>query len=344
MGIGAVGVGTLLMMATLAPPTPSREAQPSPAGGTFSGLGVALTPRNFPNHKPEDVEEMFKVGREAAKYAVFIYQWSEPHLLDVAKLMLAKSKEWGYTPIVGLSPTALGGLRDKLDVPERVRKAAGNNLSFSNPAVHQPYIDTVVELAKLKPPYLCLATEINLMAFKNIQEYIYFAHVYKQLYPVIKKVSPETKVFVSFQDDFIVILDDREPGKVKEHSKLIDIFRPELDLIALTSYPSDHFPAPDQIPQDYYSRIYRHIAKSDEVMFMEIGWPGSDENSYKKQVEFIKALPKLMKDVKPKVLAWSLLHDVRTSAMGANLTTTGLITPSGQRKPAFKYFEDLNSQ
>jgi hypothetical protein len=68
------------------------------------------------------------------------------------------------------------------------------------------------------------------------------------------------------------IMDDRNPKKMMENSKLIDIFRPELDLVAFTSYPADHFSSPDDIPSDY-ARIYDHVGRGDEVMFMEIGWP-----------------------------------------------------------------------
>ncbi len=335
---------TILFLSQCASPAYEEKTQKpfqGPPGKVFSGFGIALTPRDFPHHTPNDVQQMFKIGRELGEYGVFIYQWGDPNLLTVAQSMLKLSKEYEYIPILGLSPTVLGGLRDKLDVPENVRKRAKSNLSFSNPEVHKPYIETVTEVAKLRPPYLCLATEINLMALSNIKEYIYFAQVYKKLYPIIKKISPETKVFVSFQYDYMVILDDREPRRIKEFSKLIDIFRPELDLIALTSYPADHYPSPANIPVDYYSRMYRHIKKTDEVMFMEIGWPATKNENYAKQEDFVNALSKLMEDVKPSILCWSLLHDVQTSLLSSDLAATGLITRKGEIKPAFNSFKEL---
>ena len=68
-----------------------------------------------------------------------------------------------------LNPTVATGLTAELDVPKAVKQAAGSNVSFSNPAVHKPYIEAVGELAKLKPPYLALATDINLLALAGIK-------------------------------------------------------------------------------------------------------------------------------------------------------------------------------
>lgn len=336
-----------VLLSHCAPQVYEEKVQTSPPGQpgkVFSGIGIALTPRHFPNHTPEDVRQMFRIGRDLGEYAVFIYQWSDPNLFSAVKAMLKLSQEWKYIPMIGLSPTILGGLRDKLDVPEGVRKKVKGNLSFSNPEVYKPYIETVTELARLKPPYLCLATEINLMAFSNINEYIYFGHVYKKLYPVIKKISPETKVFVSFQWDAMVILDRKEPNKIKEHSKLIKLFRPELDLIAFTSYPADHYAGAADLPMDYYSKIYDHVKEDDEIMFMEIGWPAPGKEHYAKQEKFIISLPMFMRDVKPKVLAWSLLHDVQTPQLSNDLATTGLITQKGEIKPAFHSYKELKDK
>jgi hypothetical protein len=135
---------------------------------------------------------------------------------------------------------------------EKINHPFRGNGSYSNPEVYKPYIETVTELARFRPPYLSLTTEINLMAFSNISESIFLGHVYKKLYPVIKRISPETKVFVSFQWDTMVILDHKEPHKIKERSKRIDIFRPELHLIAFTSYPANHYARTNDLPMDYY--------------------------------------------------------------------------------------------
>jgi hypothetical protein len=39
--------------------------------------GVAVTPRNFPDHAMVDVDHAFRLAREVGRHAVFIYQWGE---------------------------------------------------------------------------------------------------------------------------------------------------------------------------------------------------------------------------------------------------------------------------
>jgi hypothetical protein len=73
---------------------------------------------------------------------------------------------------------------------------------------------------------------------------------------------------------------------------------------------------------------------------MEIGWPAGGKGSEAGEGEFIDVLPRLMERVQPKVLAWSLLHDIN-GVFGADLATTGLLTADGRRKPAFEAFRRL---
>jgi hypothetical protein len=310
-------------------------------GRVIGGLGVALTPKGFPKHGPADIQQMFVLGKEVGQYPIFIYPWSQPDMLEVAARVVQLSKDAGMQPIVMLGPTVLTGFRSTYEAPKAVRdKARRGKLTMDDPAVHQAFIAAAIELARLKPPYLGLATEINMMAHEDVQEYIRFAHVYKQVYPLIKKESPQTRVFVSFQWDLFRILDQNEPNKIAEHTKLIDIFRPELDLVAFTSYPATHFSRPSQIPANYYTDLKRHVKASDEIAFTEIGWPSSGKGSEATQQDYIKRLPALMKDIKPRLIIWALLHDV-TGVFGADLATTGLLTAQGRRKSGFAAFKAL---
>jgi hypothetical protein len=329
-----VGVGALC--AVLVVLTGARLA-----GQAIGGTGVALTPSKFPRHGAAEVRAMFDEGKTLGKYAVFIYQWSQEDRTSVARTMMEMSKDAGYTPILALSPTTLTEMRGKLDMPSSVQRRAGRRPTFTDKNVHIPFIQAALELAELKPPYLCLATEINFLAFAGIEEYVKFAAVYKRLYKEVKKVSPQTKVFVSFQWDYFQIMATREPKRISEHRKLIDIFRPELDVVAFTSYPSDHYKAPAEVPANYYDRISEYVKPSDEIHFMEIGWPTSGTGTEAEQVAFIERLPSLMAKIKPRVVAWSLLHDVDTSSLGGDLASTGLKHPDGRPKAGYISFSKL---
>ncbi len=299
--------------------------------------GIAVTPRNFPSHTPGDLENAFALARDLGDHAVFIFQWHALNL-DVVQVLLEKSRRAGLIPILGLSPTTLGQGRKELDLPEAVRREAGAAISFSNPAIRAAFREAARDLARLQPPYLCLATEINFLAMQRLDEFLHFASLYKQAYRDVKRLSPATKVFVSFQWEWMRILDSREMHKIAEHSKVIDIFRPELDLVALTSYPSAFHRTPADLVTDYYSWVYRHIRANDEVLLMEVGWPTGGSGSEREQVAFVERLPRLLHKVNVSVVAWALLHDVALAEFGADLNSVGLLTRDGRKKPGFEAF------
>lgn len=302
--------------------------------------GVALTPRNFPNHTVADVDQAFGLAREVGRHAVFIYQWGELDR-EVVKAMLVKAARSGLVAIVGLSPTTLDQGRKELDLPASLRRKTGNNLSFSNPVIRSAYLELAVSLARLKPPYLCLATEINLLGIQRLAEYLHFVSLYKEAYHAIKRVSPGTTVFVSFQWEWVRILDAREPRRIADHAKLINIFRPELDLVGFTTYPSPFHETPARLPPDYYTWMFRHIRPRDPVMIMEAGWPTSGTGSEAEQVAFMERLPGLLKGINLVGLEWALLHDVQIGSFDANLNTVGLRYRDGRPKPGYDRFRAL---
>lgn len=320
----------------------AQAAEPISTGGQINAtrIGIAITPRNFPSHTIDDIDEAFSMAKELGDHAVFIYQWKELNV-KVAELMVQKSRNAGLVPILGLSPTTLGKGRKELDLPPHVREKAGPFVSFANPVIREAFKQAAKDLARLRPPYLCLATEINFLALQRLTEYLHFASLYKETYGEAKRVSPNTKVFVSFQWEWVRILDAKGLHKIKEHSKVIDIFRPELDLIGLTTYPSPFHTSPAQLPNDYYSWMYHHIKTSEEVLFMEVGWPSSGSGSEEEQAAFIRKLPQLLKGINVKIIAWALLHDVGLAEFDANLNTVGLLTKNGDRKMGYEAFKAL---
>lgn len=302
--------------------------------------GVAITPRNFPNHGAADVDEAFSLAHELGRHAVFIFQWGE---IDsaVVRTMMTKAKKHGLVPVLGLSPTTLDQGRKELDLPVGVRQRAGATISFSNPVVRRSYIKAATDLARLKPPYLCLATEINFLAMHRLPEYLHFATLYKEAYRAVKRVSPATKVFVTFQWEWMRIVDAREPQRIAEHSKVIDIFRPELDIVGFTTYPSPFHNTPAALLADYYTWMFRHIRPTDSVMLMEVGWPTSGSGTEAEQLAFIERLPTLLKGINLAGIEWALLHDVQLGAFGADLNTVGLRHRDGRAKPAYDAFRAL---
>ena len=301
-----------------------------PAGTPKSAPGVAVTPKNFPDHTLGDVKDALQLVKALGDHTVLIYQWQ--HLdLKVAELMVSLSRKAGVNPILGLSPTTLDQGRKELDLPAELRKKAGADISFANPLIRKGFKKAAVDLARLQPSYLCLATEINFLAMQRLPEYLHFAGLYKQAYRAVKRV------------EWMRILDAKEPFKIKEHSKVIDIFRPELDVVGLTTYPSYFHETPADLVPDYYSWAYRHVRKSDEILLMEVGWPTGGSGSKGEQSAYIRRLPALLEQVNVSVVAWALLHDIELAEFDADLKTVGLITNSGQKKPGFQEFKALKN-
>ncbi len=325
--LGAVSIGI------------AQPADLPASGGPTPGvrLGTAITPKNFPASSMTDIDEAFQLAKGIGDHTVFIYQWKDLNPV-VAKLMIEKSRQAGLVPIVGLSPTTLDQDRKELDLPFLVRLLAGPNPSFANPIVREAFKDAARELARLQPPYLCLATEINFLAIHRLPEYLHFASLYKEAYQEVKRISPGTKVFVTFQWEWVRILDAKELDKIQEHSRVIDIFRPALDVVGFTTYPSPFHGTPAELPPDYYAWMYHHISNADDVLFMEVGWPTSGTGSDAEQVAYIQRLPALLTGINVKVVAWALLHDVGVAAFGADLNTVGLLTRTGERKPGYGTF------
>ena len=261
--------------------------------------------------------------------------------LAVVKAMLAKAAQSRLVAVVGLSPTTLDQGRKELDLPAALRARAAPDLSFSNPLIRSAYVKAASGLAELKPPYLCLATEINLLGLQKLSEYLHFVSLYKDAYQAVKRVSPATSVFVSFQWEWVRILDAREPNRIPDHSKLINIFRPQLDLVGFTTYPSPFHESPARLPPDYYTWMFRHIPARDPVMIMEAGWPTSGTGSEAEQVAYLERLPDLLKGINLVGLEWALLHDVQIGSFDANLNTVGLRYRDGRPKAGYERFRSL---
>jgi len=322
---------------------PLSTTAPAPAPNSLGLIGIAPTPRNFPRHKPQDVRDMIDKTAELASVAVCIYQWGDDNYPQVVPQMVRLCREAKLVPVIALSPTTLDKQRGDLDIPKRLRQAASARPTFDNKILSNAFVTAAEQLARSKPDYLCLATEINLLAIQHTQEFLTFVRVYKRAYRAVKQISNQTKVFVSFQYDFIRILDNKEPDKIKEHANVINVFRPQLDLIAITSYPCEFYESPEAVPGNYYTYLKNYIQASDKIMIMEIGWPSSGCGTAQEQLRFVQRLPVLLAELNPVITAWSLLHDVRLSAFGDDLATTGLLTTTSKPKPAWRVFAGLRN-
>jgi hypothetical protein len=309
-----------------------RSAEPAPTFRT----GVVVTPKNFPDHTANDVADMFRLNAELGNFSVIRVPWSDPNRMNAIRLMIDLANQYKLAPVVELSPFKADELKGATLDPPRTVTGAGGRVSFTNSAVAEPFIDMALEVAELRPPYLALATDLNLLHQSDPGEYDAFAAVYRKIYERIKKISPSTKVFVTFQWDAM------QQRDAKANREVIDKLRSHMDLLAFSSDPVRLFErqGPSAIAPDYYGRIAAYRTGREEV-FVELNWPSDGGSGEANQVTFIRNLPRMMTELKPAMVAWNFLHDVKVFVFTARM---GLINANGKQKAAFDAFRDLGGE
>jgi hypothetical protein len=80
------------------------------------------------------------------------------------------------------------------------------------------------------------------------------------------------------------------------------------DFIGITSYPFNQFTQVVGIPSYWYSQ-WRAAYPAERLLFTEIAWGSALPLSPIDQAAFIAALPRLMQDVWPEVIAYATQYD-----------------------------------
>ncbi|MGA9193319.1 MAG: hypothetical protein WBZ24_16455 [Anaerolineales bacterium] len=208
---------------------------------------------------------------------------------DEQNLVIVAGRE-GLEPIFVIDP--LNGLdrRQLAPLPAELQGA-----DFGTPALRRTYLNYAVRMAKtFHPRYLGLASEINTYADAHPDDFAHFVDLYKQTYAAIKAESPNTQVFVTFQWDDLnnlsIMSEGQPPFQINWEE--VDVFEPQLDLWAISSYPFVAFDDAAQIPDDYYTRLLDRADK--RLAVAEGGWPSEDvapfHGSTDDQIGYLQAI------------------------------------------------------
>lgn len=179
--------------------------------------------------------------------------------------------------------------RSAVAVPE-----AWPERSFADEVVREAYLGYVEYMAKnYQPRYMALAVEVNLLYEQDREEFEAFLPVYREAYDRVKRASPDTSAFVSFQYEELL---GKVPWK-KEHEprwELMTLFDPQLDAFAISTYPSFVYPSVEDVPVDYYTQIRDHTTLP--VVIAEAGFSsatgpdGVNSGTEGDQARFVTAL------------------------------------------------------
>ena len=304
-----------------------------PASAQTGGeLGVGLTPAHFPHQSGDDVAAMYQAAAHIGGFAVLNFSWNDTSLGRVSEQMLQLAEQYHVQPIVQLDILQPGGYA--LAPPS----GAGTGQRFDK-AFIDAYSSTVRQLAEQQPLYLAIATDINRLLAQGTDRLAEFARVYKDIYRTAKQISPHSKIFVTFNYDIFRNAAAEHGVRLSALRQLVDLFRPDLDVLAMSSVPSDRLGDPRTLPAGYYEGIDE--LRAGEPLFLQVGWP-SEKGGEAGQVAFIERLPALLGSLHPGLITWPILHDI---SVGPSLVASlGLYTSAGRAKPAVEAFRALRPQ
>ena len=299
-------------------------------------LGMVPSPKTVPESSFEDLVSAYEELGTIADVAMI---WGNPGgigLYDRLKQnqVVTAVRIYGLKPVLTLNFHTIKeipgqGLGVIIDAPQGVAPDA------SDPEFRRLWVAEAKKIAQeFKPEYFSLGNEINDYFYVHPEALDNYLSLFEEAYGKIKDVSPDTKVFVVFSYNHLI---------ENNQWNLLEIFSDKADLIGLTTYPWKHFDSPQEIDEDYYSRLNQYLNKP--IVFTEIGWPSVD--SEEDQAEFLLRLVELIGKNEVELINWLFLHEMDVSqgigkhVFSPETGTIALKKADGTKKPVYWVWEDL---
>ena len=210
---------------------------------------------------------------------------------------------------------------------------------FADPAVvdaYLAYVDLVVE--RYQPRWLALAVDVDRFATARPADVASFQAAYIRAYQRVKELAPATRVFLTFQlEDLQGLL----PWAAAHSPQwaLVLRFRPFLDLLAFSSFPSFVFPFAGDIPAEYYSRL---LAFGKPLALIPVGYasaPGRGGVTFGTAAGQQRFLGRILDEAEAarwEVVVWLAPQDPAFALAPYDLLNRmGLRDPDGLTKPAW---------
>ncbi len=215
---------------------------------------------------------------------------AEPQPLIDIRNQVTLAHQNGLEPLFVVDP--LNGLNRS----EFMALPFGWEASFANAKVRQAYMDFALWILNtFHPRYLGLASEINTYADAHPEDFPNFLSLYREVYAALKQVSPETRVFVTFQwEDLNNLFPGDNEGRTAYEINWdqVEAFEPQLDVWAISSYPFVAFERGADIPPDYYTPL---LSRTDKPLAVaEGGFSSSPVGPFsgaeQDQVDYLNAI------------------------------------------------------
>lgn len=267
-------------------------------------FGMVSNPANDPNHTDADKALALEKASAAGDQISFFWSFSKQSELAGRLQLVSIIHELGKKSLVQIQTQFVG----------EPAPPVGMARTYADPDVRALFLDNVRQFAEMHPTTMNLTPEINFVYFFNPDEFELFATLYQEAYLLIKQISPETAVGVSYQDLFYIGFEQFDAP---------DIIGPQ-DYIGFTTYPiwmrdGGFIDTPNDIGASYYN-LFREHFPTETIIFTEVGWPGVGNSDVTMQADYIRRLPELFREVQPESVNWTLMHNF-------NFFHTGLLTP-----------------
>ena len=317
-------------------PGPAEELPQTKENATRSYyIGLVPSPKNQPETSFEDIVAAYE---EAGRLGEVMMVWSDPNCIGQCSRLrqtrvVEAARSNGMEPVLTLNFATIHNSSGK-GLQYGVCWPNHTAANITDPEFRKAWINEAKSLAaEFRPSYFSLGNEVNDYFYLHPEDLPHYITLYDEAYAEIKKVSPETKVFVVFS--YTHLIDNSQWG-------MLEKFDNRSDLIGLTTYPWKHYSSPQEIPSGYYRRAGNYTTKP--IAFTEIGWPST--GSEYEQAEFLAVFQNRTGGMDLEMVNWLFLHEIPIEGTLANViqdetATVSLKERNGTKKEIYSKWQEL---
>ncbi|MDA0351473.1 MAG: hypothetical protein O3A10_04575 [Chloroflexi bacterium] len=200
--------------------------------------------------------------------------------------------------------------------------------------------DALFIARNVRPAYLVIGSEINVVFEQNPEAYAQFVAAYSEAYDAVKETVPETKVLASFQyEELLGVIPWLPPHTARW--ELLDDFAGRLDQFGITTYPSFAFAVARKVQPFYYAQISERtnlpVAIISAGYASGVGREGINASTPAEQRRFLQRLFSDADNLGATVLIWLIARDLSYAAEPPEdlVATLGLQQMDGTPKEAW---------
>lgn len=304
-----------------------RNNSPDATAAQARLVGFSLSPKD---NQPSNFTDFFTRLPKKNAAVSWYGDWQEiSKSRGGANATAGLAKQYNYVPIIDVNAHKGGGNVSQM-VPLR---------AITPPQARQ-YADAAAAFCKKHfLAYFGIGTEVNRIYTTDLADFDTFVSLFNQTADAVHSSCPETKVFTTFQLEYLRGLRGGLYGGINDEGandwQLLSRFD-KADILAFSTYPGIVYKDPADIPAGYYNSILSYTAKP--VAFSEVGWPSKIgaagwESSQDEQARFVGRFVELAKSSKPVFSIWSFLYDQNLPAPFGGI---GLLNPDGSPRPGYQ--------